>query len=107
MDLFETIGRRHSYRGPFLERPVPRDDLTRIVQAGIQAPSGYNGQSTTFVVVDDASLIGRIGADSGDYFFIGNEKGALRMRGAGRLFLGINDDYLEDNRGNFRVTGYY
>jgi hypothetical protein len=53
------------------------------------------------------SLIGRIGADSGDYFFIGNEKGALRMRGAGRLFLGINDDYLEDNRGNFRVTVYY
>ena len=66
MDIFEAIVRRHSYRGPFLERRVPRDDLTRIVQAGIQAPSGYNGQSTTFVVVDDASLIGRIGEITGN-----------------------------------------
>jgi hypothetical protein len=29
------------------------------------------------------------------------------MREAGRLFLGINDDVLEDNSGNFRVTIYY
>ena len=26
MDLFEAISRRHSYRGPFLDRPVPRED---------------------------------------------------------------------------------
>ena len=54
-----------------------------------------------------AALIGRIGAGSGDYFLIGSEQGALRMRGGGRLFLGINDDFLDDNSGNFRVTVYY
>lgn len=66
MDLFEAIERRHSYRAAFLARPVPRADLARIVQAGIQAPSGYNGQSTSFVIVDDPALIGRIGGITGN-----------------------------------------
>jgi len=29
------------------------------------------------------------------------------MRESGRLFLGINDDYLLDNRGSFGVTISY
>jgi hypothetical protein len=51
------------------------------------------------------ALIGRIG-DSGP-FFIGDEKGPIRMRESGRLHLGVNDDYLQDNSGSFRVTIYY
>ena len=54
-----------------------------------------------------AALIGKIGNDSTDYFFIGDEKGPIRMRAGGRLYLGINDDYLADNSSNFRVTVYY
>jgi hypothetical protein len=54
-----------------------------------------------------AALIGRIGSDSGDLFFIGDESGPMRMRANGRLFLGINDDFLQDNSGNFRVVVYY
>lgn len=53
-----------------------------------------------------AGLIGRIGS-SDDYFFIGTEQGAMRMREGGRLFLGVNDDYLQDNNGAFRVTVFY
>ncbi len=53
-----------------------------------------------------AALIGRIG-DSNDLFFIGDDKGAIRVRSSGRLYLGINDDYLKDNSGSFRVTVYY
>lgn len=53
-----------------------------------------------------AGLIGRIG-EAGDYFFIGGDKGPVRMRAGGRLYLGINDDYLSDNSGAFRVTVYY
>jgi len=52
------------------------------------------------------ALIGRIGPSS-DYFFIGTETGGLRMRDAGRLFLGVNDDQLGDNGGSFRVTIAY
>jgi nitroreductase len=62
MDLFEAIQNRYSYRGPFAETPIPRDDLRKIVQAGIQAPSGKNEQTTSFVVVDDPRLLGQIAA---------------------------------------------
>ncbi len=51
-----------------------------------------------------AALIGRIGDDM---FFIGDETGPVRMRSSGRLFLGVNDDVLTDNSGNFRVVVYY
>jgi nitroreductase len=62
MDFFEAIAKRHSYRGLFKDQPVPREDLRRIVQAGLQAPSGRNAQTTAFVIVDDPELVGRIGA---------------------------------------------
>lgn len=52
-----------------------------------------------------AGLIGRVGEQ--DPFFIGDDRGPVRMRQSGRLYLGINDDYLADNSGNFRVTVYH
>jgi len=60
MDVFEAIAKRYSYRGPFVDTPVPREDLKKIVQAGIQAPSGKNEQVISFVIVDDPVLLGRI-----------------------------------------------
>ena len=54
-----------------------------------------------------AALIGKVGADSTDLFFIGDETGPVRIRANGRLFLGVNDDFLQDNSGNFRVVIYY
>jgi hypothetical protein len=53
-----------------------------------------------------AALIGRVGSST-DYFYVGDDRGGIRMRGAGRLFLGINDDNLQDNTGYFRVIVYY
>lgn len=52
-----------------------------------------------------AALIGRVGG--GEAFFIGNEEGPIRMPSSGRLHLGVNDDYLPDNSGSFRVTVSY
>lgn len=54
-----------------------------------------------------AALIGQIGEGTDAPFFIGDATGAIRVRQTGRLFLGINDDVLTDNSGNFRVTVYY
>jgi len=51
-----------------------------------------------------AALIGRVG---NDVFYIGDEGGAIRVRNSGRLQLGINDEYLADNSGSFRVTVFY
>jgi len=60
MDVFEAIAKRHSYRGSFTDAAVPREDLRKIVQAGIQAPSAKNEQVASFVIVDDPELLGRI-----------------------------------------------
>lgn len=46
------------------------------------------------------ALIGRIGA--GNTFFIGNRR-SLRAPVTGRLYLGVNDDHLADNTGDFQV----
>jgi hypothetical protein len=53
-----------------------------------------------------AALIGKIG-ENGDPFFIGGSTQGIRVRGAGRLYLGINDDFLEDNSGSLRVVIAY
>lgn len=57
MDLFEAIGKRYSYRGEFTDQQVPVDDLKKIIQAGIQAPSGKNSQTTEFVIITDKLVI--------------------------------------------------
>jgi hypothetical protein len=53
-----------------------------------------------------AALVGRVG-DSKDYFLVGANKGPIRMPSSGRLYLGVNDESLQDNAGSFRVTVRY
>ncbi len=57
MELFETIKNRYSYRECYTNDPVPETDLRKIVQAGLDAPSGKNEQTTRFIIVNDASKI--------------------------------------------------
>lgn len=59
MELFEAINGRYSYRDEFLPVPVPREDLKKIMQAGLDAPSGCNKQTTRLIGVDDPAIIGR------------------------------------------------
>ena len=60
MSLFEAITSRASYRKSFTDAPVPREHLEKIVDAGIRAPSGYNGQSTSFVIVTDPKVRSKV-----------------------------------------------
>jgi nitroreductase len=60
MEFFETVKKRHSYRGGFQDTAIPRRDLEKIVQAGLDAPSGKNAQTTEFVIVDDPAIIRQI-----------------------------------------------
>jgi len=60
MDLFEAINERYSFRGEYDNTIPPRSDLTKIVQAGILAPSGCNGQVVSFVIVDEPGLLSQI-----------------------------------------------
>jgi nitroreductase len=61
MELFEAMQTRASYRGEYLMDRVPAEDMETIVRAGMAAPSGRNMQTTSFVIVDDESLLSEIG----------------------------------------------
>ena len=39
MDFFEAVDARYSYRGEYTDDPVSRDDLEKIIRAGLAAPS--------------------------------------------------------------------
>jgi nitroreductase len=65
MELFETLSKRYSYRGAFLDKKIPQEDLRKIVQAGIDAPTGCNAQSVSFVIVDDPATIQAIAKETG------------------------------------------
>ena len=60
MNTLETMAARHSYRGAYLDTPVPREDLLKIMKAGWDAPSGCNKQTTSFIAVDDPELMGKL-----------------------------------------------
>ena len=59
MDLMEIIkGRRATRR--YEDRDIPMEDVKKILEAGIWAPSGSNLQSWEFVVVLDENFIEKI-----------------------------------------------
>lgn len=60
MDLFEAIEKRSSYRLEYKDIDVPREDLRKIIQAGLDAPSGCNKQTTSLICVDDKKLLGEL-----------------------------------------------
>ncbi|MBR1797428.1 MAG: GNAT family N-acetyltransferase [Clostridiales bacterium] len=57
-----VISTRHSYRGAFVEEPVPEEDLKIIASAGLNAPSGCNKQTTDLIVVNDPEVLSKIKA---------------------------------------------
>jgi nitroreductase len=61
MEFFTVIKKRQSYRGGYQDISIPRNDLEKIVQAGLDAPSGKNAQTTEFVIVDEPALVKKIG----------------------------------------------
>ena len=62
MNVFEAINSRRSYRGKFKDTPVPREDLIKIMQAGLAAPSGCNKQTTSIIAVDDPEILTKLRA---------------------------------------------
>ncbi len=60
MSIINTISKRHSYRGKYKSAPVPREDLITIMQAGLDAPSGCNKQTTSLIAVDDKEVMKKL-----------------------------------------------
>ena len=62
MTLFEAVKARYSYRGEFQSTPVSRDDLKKILEAGLAAPSGCNEQTAYVIGVDEPELVKKMAA---------------------------------------------
>ncbi|MCL1882951.1 MAG: nitroreductase family protein [Defluviitaleaceae bacterium] len=60
MNTLDVIKNRMSYRGEFESGSIPREDLTKIMMAGLSAPSGCNKQTTSLIAVDDADLLSKL-----------------------------------------------
>ena len=60
MNVLEAIHCRHSYRGKYKDTPVPREDLRKIMQAGLDAPSGCNKQTASLIAVDDPEILAKL-----------------------------------------------
>jgi nitroreductase len=59
MDFFELIYKRESVRG-YLDKPVEREKIEKIIEAARVAPSACNAQPWKFVVVDDKELVSKV-----------------------------------------------
>ena len=60
MKIIDIINNRHSYRGKYKPISVPREDLITIMQAGLNAPSGCNKQTTSLIAVDDKDILQKL-----------------------------------------------
>ena len=103
---------RHRHRRP--ARPADLPQRERRDPLGHGRPQGRPGRREELAFNQGrpipnrpaGALIGRVG-DSDAPFFAGSDRGPYEMRGSGRLYLGVNDDYLQDNSGTFRVVVSY
>lgn len=62
MNIIDGIFSRRSYRGKYQATPIPREDLTAIMRAGLAAPSGCNKQTTSLIAVDDPATLAKLHA---------------------------------------------
>ncbi|SFC64498.1 nitroreductase family protein [Ruminococcus albus] len=60
MNVIDAISARHSYRGKFEDTPVPQEDLVKIMEAGLSAPSGCNKQTTSLIAVDNSEILAKL-----------------------------------------------
>ena len=62
MELLKLIQERRSQRGPYdTQRPVARESLRQIIEAGRWAPTAHNMQNFQVIVVDDRDVLRAIG----------------------------------------------
>lgn len=59
MDAFELITTRRSTRR-FSDKPLEREKLEKIIEAGRHAPSGGNNQNTHFIVITNRGILDKL-----------------------------------------------
>lgn len=62
MDCLQALSARRSYHGPFAQKKVPREHLKRMMEAGLDAPSGCNMQTVSLIGIDDPQVLAPVAA---------------------------------------------
>ena len=101
MEVFEAIKGRRSIR-KYLDKPVEREKIEQVIEAGLWAPSGQNNQPVRFIVVTDRGLIDEIDAEIyaiGKVFkrirlFIALFGKEMRGEGGRRVFKSLHENGL-------------
>ena len=76
MDVMEAILDRRSIR-EFQDKPIEKEKLERVLEAGRQAPSAGNGQPWRIVVVTDAGTRKKLIAAANGQAFVGQAPAVL------------------------------
>ena len=59
MNFFELMNKRESVRG-YLDKPVEREKIEKIIECARLSPSACNAQPWKFVVVDNKEIVEKI-----------------------------------------------
>jgi len=76
MDVMEAILERRSIRS-YEDKPIEKEKLERVLEAGRQAPSAGNGQPWRIVVVTDAKTRKKLVAAANGQTFVGEAPAVL------------------------------
>ena len=76
MNFFELINKRESVRG-YLDKPVEREKIEKIIECARLSPSACNAQPWKFVVVDNKEIVEKIAKKLYDPLVSGINKFAL------------------------------
>ena len=87
MELLEVMLKRRSTRS-FKDENISRDDLKKILQAGLLAPTSRNRKSCNFMVVENKDVLNQL-AESKDH-------GAALLKGANKAIVVIGDTLIAD-----------
>jgi len=68
MDMYELITRRHSER-KYKSKQVSEEDIQKIINAGLSAPSGQNSQPWHFTVVQNKEVLKEL-VENAKYAFL-------------------------------------
>ncbi len=60
MTCIEAITNRYTYRGNFIDKPMPKEDLDTILTAGIAAPIGMSKQTMRYIAVTSPEMLAKM-----------------------------------------------
>lgn len=102
--LMDLIKKRRSVRS-YLDKPIPKEDLAKCIEAARLAPSACNAQPWKFIIVDEPGLKDRVAdkAFSGIYSMNKFAKGAPALV----VVISEKQKFASAVAGHFRGTRYY